>query len=710
MSLRSVLSKLACLARGDFWSTCVAPCTHAAWGPWLVITLAGLAGPCHAEVIAADRLLEVVELASPTLSPDGSRVAFRAEQASIDRNTYDSAWYIADIRTGSTPRMVGNGGVPARGSAGTSLPPKVVWSPDGTWIYYRAQLDGTMAVWRAGVGLGAEVVTREDADVRDFHLSEDGALLVYSVGATRDRIAAAERFEYERGVRLDERLPLGRPLFERSEKSGLPGTQRFAGAWFDLAPLLAEEPDRWRVVEIVGGVRRDAEADEIAAFLSVRPSHFDKSVTSKWIQESEGDRVALLIPNRNERGTMDATESRLAWIPAFDSLDAIWCEAVACRGRAITGMQWRRGTDEVVFTATEAGHAYGQSIFRWNVVSGAVLPVVQSRGLLSGGRDASSDCGLSSTVLVCVAAAADLPPRLEVIDLDAGTRRVLYDPNAVLAADIEANAPAQLLAWTDAQGRRFTGWLFAARVEPAPLFVTYYRCTGFLRGGVGDEWPLATLAGHGISALCINAPPHSREALERYAGGLSAVAGAIEMLASNAQVRADRVGIGGLSFGSEIALWVATESSLVSAVSISTPVVSPTYFLMSSMKGDQFLDGLHAYWGLGAPQDTPDRWEALSPAYKLDRPLAPILFQMSEQEHLYAADYVIPLVRDRRGDAYVFADEPHQKIQPRHKLAVYERNLDWFRFWLQGVEDSDPDKAAQYAYWRSMRAGGPGIR
>ena len=74
------------------------------------------------------------------------------------------------------------------------------------------------------------------------------------------------------------------------------------------------------------------------------------------------------------------------------------------------------------------------------------------------------------------------------------------------------------------------------------------------------------------------------------------------------------------------------------------------------------------------------------------------------QHGLGALDYAVPLLRADRADLYVFAHEPHQKFQPRHKLAVYERNLDWFRFWLMGTEDPDPAKASQYAYWRLMRA------
>jgi hypothetical protein len=79
--------------------------------------------------------------------------------------------------------------------------------------------------------------------------------------------------------------------------------------------------------------------------------------------------------------------------------------------------------------------------------------------------------------------------------------------------------------------------------------------------------------------------------------------------------------------------------------------------------------------------------------------------QFPEQEYMHGLDYAIPLMRSNRADIYVFPNEPHNKFQPRHKLAVYARNLDWFRFWLQGYEDPDPSKAPQYAHWRSMRSG-----
>ncbi len=40
-------------------------------------------------------------------------------------------------------------------------------------------------------------------------------------------------------------------------------------------------------------------------------------------------------------------------------------------------------------------------------------------------------------------------------------------------------------------------------------------------------------------------------------------------------------------------------------------------------------------------------------------------------------------------------DEPHFKWQPAHRLAIYERSLEWFQFWLMHTMNCDPAKDAQ---------------
>ncbi|MHB1273966.1 MAG: Atxe2 family lasso peptide isopeptidase [Rhodanobacter sp.] len=663
----------------------------------------------RAEDISPRRLLEVVDFGSPVVSPDGSSVAFRIEQASVERNTYDSYWYVQRLKGDALPRRVADGGPPLRDTAGVSLPADVVWSPGGRWIYYRARIDGRIDVWRAAAdGSDAQPVTRDPADVRDFALADDGRTLKYSVGASRERVVRAEQAEYDRGIRIDETVPIGQGLFRSGNVEGRLETQRYTGVWFDRAGLLAAEPDQWKAIDLkTRAVRNLAPSDRPPSPLA--SSDLARGVAEPWklaLDPGTG-RIALLTRIGNGDGLQYKPDVQLAMLSTKKADKAVPCTAALCTVQEITGVQWRPGGNEVVFTVTDPAEGLVQSIYRWNVQTGAVRPVVHGSGLVSGGRDALSPCGLSSTVLVCVTAAANQPPRLERIALESGERHVLFDPNTALAEDIRRTVRPRLLRWSDGAGHQFTGQYFPARRQaagPSPLVVNYYSCSGFLRGGVGDEWPFASLAEDGVSALCINyVRPMPADVVKRSNLGLSAVRSVVDLLASQGEIDRRRVGMGGLSFGSEIALWIATHSDLLAAVSVTSPAVSPTYYLFNSMKRDSFTAGLKKIWNLGSPAQTPTRWHILSPAYDLDKFHAPLLLQMPEQEYFYSLDYAIPLLLDHRADMYVFPNEPHQKFQPKHKLAAYERNLDWFRFWLQGYEDPSQDKHEQYVHWNVMK-------
>lgn len=670
--------------------------------------VAGFASVCHAQAVSPRRLLEVADIASPTASPDGRSVAFRVERASVARNTYDTEWYVQGLGDPS-PRRVADGGVPLRDSAGESLPPKVVWSPDNRWIFYRALIDGKVAVWRAAAdGSGAQPITHDPADVRDFTLGDNGRVLRYSVGATREQVRLAERAEYDQGIHIDESVPIGQGLFRSGFVGGRMATQRFSKVWFDRLPLLADEPDRWTEVDLATGKEKTIAAAAISSAPSLAPGKVGVDGDPwKSVREPHGERVAWLTRTGDRGDQQQRPDVLLSVLPLGHASRAVRCLSALCTGKAITAIQWRPGHDELLFTVTDPRRGLAQSIFRWNVQTGDVREVVSGRGLINGGRDPYGNCGVSAESLLCVTATADRPPRLESVDLESGKRHVLFDPNGALARDMAEVAPARLLQWQDKQGQWFSGQFYSARHaggKPAPLFVTYYSCPGFVRGGVGDEWPLASLAQAGISALCINRRPgYTMDAVRRYGQGMAAVEGVVDQLARDGEIDRTRVGMGGLSFGAEVTMWTLTNSHLLAAASVATPVLSPFYYVIGSIKGKAFRKGLHELWGLGSPSETPQRWKALSPTFQLDRFHAPILFQHAEQEYMYALDYEIPLIRSQLADLYVYPNEPHQKFQPRHKLAAYNRNLDWFRFWLQGYEDADPAKAQQYERWRAMR-------
>ena len=663
----------------------------------------------HAEAVAPRQLVEVADLGNPVVSRDGRFVAFRLEQASVERNTYDSVWYVQELEGNSPPRRLADGGVPLRDAGGISLPSPATWSPDGRWIYYLAAIEGIVDVWRAATdGSGAQPLTRDEADVRRFELSEEGRFLHYSVGATREEVVRAEQQEYERGIHIGERSPVGQGLFRSDHVAGRLATQRLGPVYLERVPMLDEMPDRWKVVDLVSGARRDLAPGDSPELSKDLGDSTDDAVPWKFTRQPGSGRIAALIRSGYSPGQRDAPEVVLSVLRGKGSSRTMLCREEACRNASITEIVWVPNSEEVVFTATDHARGLAQSLFRWDVRANTVSLVLRTEGSVGGGgRWDPGACSASATLLVCVAAEASRPPRLEAIDLDSGVRKILFEPNAALTHDLATGTDVRLLQWRDENGRVFSGQFYPSKAHddrPAPLFVTYYRCAGFVRGGVGDEWPLATLADHGISALCINQlEGYTLDAVERHDQGRAAVQAIVHELAARGEIDPDRVGMGGLSYGGAVALWTASESDLLAAASVSSPVVSPNYYLLGSLKGSTFTSGLREYWGLGAPEETPELWRAISPAFKLDRITIPVLFQKSEREYMYGVDYMVPMIRESQGDLYVFPHEPHQKYQPKHKLAVYERNVDWFRFWLQGYEDSEPSKRAQYERWRKMR-------
>ena len=54
-------------------------------------------------------------------------------------------------------------------------------------------------------------------------------------------------------------------------------------------------------------------------------------------------------------------------------------------------------------------------------------------------------------------------------------------------------------------------------------------------------------------------------------------------------------------------------------------------------------------------------------------------------------------------EAYIHPDEYHIKWQPTQRYSIYRRNIQWLKFWLQDVEESDPIYPDQYERWRKLR-------
>ena len=670
----------------------------------LLLAIAVLLAPAWPASAGPDMrdLIETIDISSVALSPDGRRVVFRQDRASIARNRHDLSWWVADLDGKSVPRRLADGGDALWQDYGIlrTEPPR--WSPDSRAVYFRALIDGAVQVWRAPLdGGAARPLTRDPANVSAFGLADGGRLLVYAVGATRDEILQAEGRQRDEGVRIDASVDPAQNLFGAIDIEGRLASQRFVGRWFDRAPLLADQPRRHLAVDPQSQAVRPATPQEAAAAglgPALGPAKVLGTPTLR-ADSSAGHGLAQVSGEGPARVLEVLRPSGLR----------VTCLASICRER-IESLAWRGDRDAVILTTIDA--AKRQTLLIWKVGDSRVRTVATGEGLLNGGGIVPAPCAVDDKTAVCVVASPTQPPRLVAWALDTGAATNLAEPNRSLA---ERPATVEALTWRDKAGRQFTGQLVrpgpGAPAAPWPLFVTYYRCAGFLRGGEGDEWPLSALADGGVAALCINKTPSAPgvyDAVADYNAALSGVAAAIDLLSDRGLVDRTRVGMGGLSFGSEVTTWIAMRSNLLAATSIASTQVEPTYYWINAMAGRDVPDLLKQVWGLGAPDETPDAWRALSPAFNIDKIRAPMLIQAPEQEYRLIPEFIARLSRSTTpSEVYAFPNEAHILVQPRHRAATYARNLDWFRFWLQDYVDPDPAKAEQYARWRAMRSARP---
>jgi dipeptidyl aminopeptidase/acylaminoacyl peptidase len=100
-----------------------------------------------------------------------------------------------------------------------------------------------------------------------------------------------------------------------------------------------------------------------------------------------------------------------------------------------------------------------------------------------------------------------------------------------------------------------------------------------------------------------------------------------------------------------------------------------------------------------------ENWIAHSPDFNLDKVTAPLLILAPgaagafEEWEPYAA-----LRRLHKPvDMLLLPGGSHVETNPRQRFASAGANIDWFQFWLQGVEDPNPAKVAQYVRWRQLR-------
>lgn len=656
-------------------------------------------------LVTADDLLRLRDIGQPDgsmfgqpspigVSPDGRRAAFILSRADPGSNGYCRALVAIDLTGAPTPRILDRGGemivnsTVARGLVVKNGFPALLtpaWSPDGRWIAYLRRDQGVTQAWRARAnGSGARAVTRSPTDVEAVAWTPDGLGIVY--------VALPGRADAQRDI----------------EQQGL------AGWLYDerFAPNIASRP------LLSGSIAREAFRIDPESGRVSPASEAELALVP--MADLSGSPIApsAIAPDGRRASTERRDVSPLGplRLVAFDaSGKRVACAAAACDG-GFTGLWWDADGKELRFLRRE-GWAGGQmGLYRWVPSRGEPRRVLVTDDVLLG-------CTPAGMELVCTSENAATPRRLVMVDPRDGRVRPVYDPNPEFGSIVLGKV--ERLRWRNDLGLEAWGDLVLppgydgnARL---PLVVVQYHSDGFLRGGTGDEYPIHAFAARGFAVLSTERPAfvaqgkpgiasyddvnavNGRDWAERRSL-LSSVVTGVNMVIARGIADPARIGITGLSDGASTARFALINTRMFAAASISTCCVEPNSVM--TYGGIAYAGAMRAMGYPPASRDAPEFWQPYSMALNAAAMDRPLLMQLADEEYLLGLETFTALREAGQPvEMYVFPGEHHIKWQPAHRRAIYERNLDWFAFWLQSKVDRDPAKAAQYGRWTAMRDG-----
>lgn len=611
----------------------------------------------HTFQLSPDRTMVAVQVR--TADPSGNRYSFRIDVIEVAPHgrvkTIDAG---GDF---SFQVVSGIGGEPVRTGYAVATP--LVWSHDGKWVYFLKRSGATTQVWRAAAsGAGSEAVTSEADGVDAFSLSADDTRLVYSSLQPDPVLDTALRAEARRGFRYDARFI---PLFADS-------------------PRVPTRSLHVKTIAPLTGDVRDAVTAEKNAF--ERPAGTESSGPTATSDDGRTAFVSVVSERQSSSEDEVAVKDR-------DGKDEI-CHSTACTGAL--SIWWTDDGKNVRFIRRDGWGDSETAIYEWK--PGSLEP-----RRLFGTPDLLLDCQPANQRLLCAREQSARPRHLIVLDVDTGRSEVVYDPNEGFQRF--SLGRVERLYWRNEFGIEAFGDLIYpvgyVRGHRYPLIVVQYISRGFLRGGVGDEFPIQVFANRGYAVLSVNRPAPadlpinssksdtSKITLFRSFGErrsvLSAIEVAVQRLIDRRIVNPLEVGITGLSDGSSTVQFALINSPLFRAASVSGCCWEP---YQDALVGPAAAKAYHERGWPELVDYNSDFWSHISLVRNAAKVSAPLLIQQSDDEFRGAvASYMALKQVDHQAALYVFPEEYHVKWQPAHRLAAYERNLRWFDYWLRGIGD-----------------------
>jgi dipeptidyl aminopeptidase/acylaminoacyl peptidase len=692
------------------------------WPLWMLLGIhacssAFAESPAPNHQLDSKLFIELVSLTDGTLSlsPHGKYIAYQSRKANIAANAYQAWWHIKPIDDPLRPAVEVDAGdanlfrasMPDGTIHGGWWAERPMWSADERLLCYRKRLHEATHIWCVDPQGKEEQITRNEADVEEWKWSRNGRKLLFAVDVPRAIRSKRLEEEFDTGHLYDATRPWSalharRPRARYELSGGQPNV------WvFDLARRVERKASAEEALEFAAAAERDIDTSHLGD--RVRVISHSHTGAIAWMVAEHPDKQGAIPPL-----SLYVSHRR-------PQRDAILCGFAECRDILGTApnaqLRWSATAGEVYFTRREGPNNGRVVWYAWNPTRSRI------RQILDATREGLSDCHFKGDTALCFSQRPSYPRTLVSLDMLTGVITTIADHNPWFSA--VAMPPVERIEWSDPRGRSTFGYLVQpfgnTRGKPYPLIICGYRASEVFRGSVGDECPAYVFAAHGFAVLAYDMPEawdlmaRTENAVDvarqtwngdrfELSATLSALEAALGMLHAKGIVDPERVGIAGLSTAASQINYALVKSQRFRAAIMSQPPWSgSTYFLSTSGSEYRSVLGDLGLGAAGSGKDSLTRELDLAPnASKVSTPL---LINASDAEYLPALETMVALAEAGKPiELWVYPDEYHIKWHPRHRWQIYERNLDWFSFWLQDIERQQTDQPDQYVRWRQMRS------
>jgi hypothetical protein len=343
---------------------------------------------------------------------------------------------------------------------------------------------------------------------------------------------------------------------------------------------------------------------------------------------------------------------------------------------------------------------------RWDLLS--TIPIEISRNGLETGVD--STLAAQESLKLFVRQNLNDPPTIWASD-NCSHERELWDPNPQLRQ--MQFGQASLYQWKDKDDRAWSGILikpvnYTPEVRyPLVIQLYSYNAGEFVTDGL---YPTAFAARHladaGFVVLQIKKQPDTVSEQDPQIH-LEAYTSAIERLSDDGLVDSKKVGVVGFS----LTCWYAINAlikmpNLFAAATIADGLdnsyMQYMLFAVEFYPLQKQMDKIRGHSPVG---NSLRQWTDVAPGFNLDRVRTPIRIEavgppsVLQEWELYSS----LRLQQKPVDLIYFPSGTHIHQRPLERLESQQGNVDWFRFWLKGEEDSDPAKRPRYEQWEAMK-------